>query len=110
MATDKSLSSTAGFESFFFETAAFFFLFFFLLGASSAATVAPPRTSVPRNHPFCRDNELDEDAIRVVDGDDWKKEAASDVDNNARKAAAEDVNLMATDRFDSDYCCIVVDL
>ncbi len=61
--------------------------------------VAPPRTSVPRNHPFRLDTGLIDDAISVpiflvIDGDDLKKEAASEEDNTARTAAAV-VNLIA---------------
>lgn len=61
--------------------------------------VAPPRTSVPRNHPFCLETGLVDDAISVpifpvIDGDDLKKEAASEEDNTARTAAAV-VNLIA---------------
>ena len=61
--------------------------------------VAPPRTSVPRNHPFRLDTGLIADATSVpifpvIDGDDLKKEAASEEDSTARTTAAV-VNLIA---------------
>lgn len=60
--------------------------------------VAPPRTSVPTNHPGLTGDAIPALIFPVKEGDDLKKEAASEEDKTARTVAAVE-NLIATELF-----------
>mmetsp|Transcript_19393 Transcript_19393/g.42160 ORF Transcript_19393/g.42160 Transcript_19393/m.42160 type:complete len:222 (+) Transcript_19393:2167-2832(+) len=104
IAMDKSVASAFVFDfcfpvDFLLPAGTVFFFFFDFLVGSSSTAVAPPRVARPANHPFCVDTELFVDAMSrpyfwTIDVDDLKKEVASVVDTNAKKAVA-DGNLIA---------------